>query len=136
MQRDSTDGATDVIAALRLVRGVPFTVPVRGTRYAWAEPLRQDMVSTIVDTAAWLAEHHLAARHWAAADAAAQAGLRAARGAEQLWRLRFQALHRAGDPPRLLEAMAELDQFNEFHGLDLEPETAELLNRLMPTAVR
>ncbi|MFJ7630496.1 hypothetical protein ACIQZN_28825 [Streptomyces sp. NPDC097595] len=49
------DGAGDLSAALELVRGRPFDgIPPR--RYVWAEYLRQDMITAVVDTAALLAE--------------------------------------------------------------------------------
>ncbi|MGC5411179.1 AfsR/SARP family transcriptional regulator, partial [Streptomyces sp. DT225] len=64
------DGAGDLGAALDLVRGRPFDgIPPR--RYVWAEYLRQDMITAVVDTAALLAELLLSAgEHVAAREAA------------------------------------------------------------------
>lgn len=82
---------TNLIRALRLVRGQPLT-GVTPTRYAWADLDRQELIGLIADAAEELATRTLARRDqsrlasWATAIAVMVEPAR-----EDLWRLRLQA---------------------------------------------
>lgn len=136
LTRHDEDGDLALRRALALVRGRPFT-GIDPQRYAWAEPVIQEMVSAVVDVA-----HELAARRREADDIpgalwAAKRGLLAAEESEMLHRQIFLAHHTAGDIDALREAAARLARINEqlLGGVDMEAETAELLRNLLPRPV-
>lgn len=130
LARGGAPGAADLDAALQHVRGEPFTVTVRG-RYAWAEPLRQEAISEIIDAAETLARHHLDEGDWNRTKAAAESGLIGVPGAEQLHRLRFAALAELDDMEGLKAAIKQLDTYNETSGVETETETIDLIDRLL-----
>lgn len=115
-------------AALKLVRGIPFEGTSRG-RYAWAEPVRQRLISQIVDAAWTLAKRHLMDGRWAAAEEAAVVGLGVEPAQENLWRLRILAAHRR-NPQAEAEAIDGLLTVTEQLECELEPETEHLLDTL------
>lgn len=121
-------------AALDLVRGRPFD-GAHPRRYAWAEPVRQVMISQIVDVADELAARHLRHGQWRAAEAAAVVGLGVEPGMERLWRHRVMAAEGARDTRARDEIVRRLLAITDELGGDLEPETEELLGRLrrLPT---
>ena len=121
--------------ALRLVRGRPFG-DAPAPRYAWAEPLAQEMISAVVDAAHELARRRLRQGAWRAADTAATTGLLVEPGMEALWRLRLRALHGAGNAPALLAATARLTSLFDDLGIDLEEDTERLLTQLHPAPAR
>jgi two-component SAPR family response regulator len=122
-------GARNLEQALELVRGAPMS-PILTGRYGWAERVRQDISSAIVDATTALATHRLSASDWAGASEASRRGLAAAPGEERLYRLLFQALSRAGDRGALHQAIVELERYNESHGVEMDHETLELLATL------
>ncbi len=125
----SLAGTEQLRAALQLVRGEPFaSAPPHS--YIWAEFTRQEMISAITDVAHELAVRLTGAGDPAGARTAIARGLEVEPGSELLYRDLFRAEHRAGNAAgieeaaeRLMVTLAELD-------LDMEPETADLLNQL------
>lgn len=115
--------------ALSLVRGRPF----EGTqlrRYAWAEPLRQAMISAIADVAYELAHRRLMEGRWRAADEAAARAVSIEPGLERLWRIRILAAHEGHNQAAESEAIDRMLLTIEELGFDLEPETTRLLTAL------
>jgi nucleoid-associated protein YgaU len=122
-------------AALDLVRGKPFA-GVNPRRYAWAEPDRQEMISAIVDVAHELARRALLDGNAPLARRAAAAGLYADPGAELLWRDALKAEWLAGDLTGLATTADRLSALADELGDDLEPETLELLEKLLGRPTR
>ncbi|MER7658231.1 hypothetical protein [Streptomyces albidoflavus] len=127
------DGTLALRHALSLVRGRPFG-GIDPTRYAWAEPAIQEMVSAIVDVAYELSTRCREASDFPGALWAARRGLLAAEESELLHRQLFLAHHAADDLEGLREAATRLARINEqlLDGADMEAETAELLRNLLP----
>lgn len=117
-------------AALELVQGRPLA-GTNPRRYAWAEPDRQDMISTIVDAAHELARRALLDGNAPLARHAAAAGLQADPGAELLWRDALRAEWLAGDITGLTTTADRLSALTDELGDDLEPETIQLLDELL-----
>lgn len=127
------DGDLALRRALSLVRGRPFT-GIDAQRYAWAEPVIQEMVSAVVDIAYELSTRRRETGDISGALWAARRGLLAAEESELLHRQIFLAHHAAGDIEALREAAVRLARINEqlLGGVDMEAETAELLRNLLP----
>lgn len=136
LARHDEDGDLALRRALALVRGRPFT-GIDPQRYAWAEPIIQEMVSAIVDVAYELSTRRRESGDLTGALWAARRGLLAAEESEMLHRQIFLAHHAAGDTDALREAAARLARINEqlLGGVDMEAETAELLRNLLPRPV-
>ena len=115
--------------ALSLVRGIPFEGTHR-KRYAWAEPLKQRLISEIVDASYELARRRLMAGRWRAAEQAVVVGLLIEPAQENLWRLRILAAHESRNPAAESEAIERLLTITEQLECDLEPETEQLLAAL------
>lgn len=115
--------------ALRLVRGVPFE-GVHPSRYAWAEPLRQQLISEIVDVSYELGRRRLMEGRWLAAEQAVVVGLRLDPVNETLWRLRILAAHSSRNAEAQAEAINRFLAITEQLEADIEPETRELLDGL------
>jgi DNA-binding SARP family transcriptional activator len=113
-------------AALKLVRGRPFA-GVHPRRYAWAEPARQQMTAEIVEASYELGRRRLMANDCRGVEAAVVVALAIEPALEHLWRLRILAAHHSGDHAAFEEAKARLLAVTDELGLDLEPETNELL---------
>ncbi|THA70671.1 LysM peptidoglycan-binding domain-containing protein [Streptomyces sp. A0958] len=123
------DGVEDLSAALELVRGRPFdAIPPR--RYVWAEYLRQDMITAVVDTAALLAGLLVAAGEHVAAREAADKGLLVEPAAERLHRLAIRAADLAGDSEAVERYAHRIDELTDRLGTEMQPETAELLGEM------
>lgn len=130
----SEDGDLALRRALSLVRGRPFSAVDR-QRYAWAEPLMQEMSEAIVDVALELSDRLREAGDTTGALWAANRGLLAAEESEPLHRAVFRAHHKAGDTTALREAAARLVRINDQlggEGVDMDAETAQLLRDLLP----
>ncbi|MGW6571886.1 LysM peptidoglycan-binding domain-containing protein [Streptomyces sp. NPDC054945] len=136
LARHDEDGELALRRALALVRGRPFAA-IDPQRYAWAEPVVQEMVSAIADVAYELSTRRREAADYAGALWAAHQGLLAAEENELLHRQVFLAYHAAGDVAALREAAARLARINEGlgGGVDMEAETAQLLSTLLPKPV-
>ncbi|MCK0116995.1 LysM peptidoglycan-binding domain-containing protein [Isoptericola sp. S6320L] len=127
---DPLNGSTENLeAALELVRGTPFEGTHR-RRYAWSEPIRQRLVSEIVDASYALTKRRLMEGHWRAAEAAVSVGLLVDPAQEALWRLRILAAHESRNPAAESEAVDRLLAITEELEVDLEPETEQLLAEL------
>lgn len=120
-------------AALRLMRGIPFEGTHR-RRYAWAEPLKQRLISEIVDASFELTRRRLMEGRWLAAEQAVVVGLRVEPAQENLWRLRILAAHESRNPVAETEAIDRLLTITEQLECDLEPETEQLLTALRDPA--
>ena len=115
--------------ALALVRGIPFEGTHR-KRYAWAEPIRQRLISEIVDASYELARRRLMDGRWRGAEEAVVVGLRIEPAQENLWRLRILAAHESRNTAAETEAIERLLTITEQLECDLEPETEQLLAAL------
>jgi len=115
--------------ALTLVRGRPFEGTHR-KRYAWAEPLRQQMIDQIVDAAHELARRRAREGNWRAADAAVLVGLTIDPALERLWRLRILTAHVTAPTTTAPEAIQRMLTITNDLGGDLEPETDALLSAI------
>lgn len=129
------DGIGQLQAALDLVRGQPFA-GVSPRRYAWAEHLKQDMISAIVDVAHALSVRLLEVRDPYGARRAATKGLLAAPEAELLWRDLLRAEYGAHNPAGIQHAIDRLSALNDELGVDMEPETIALIEELERAARR
>ncbi|MCY0931651.1 LysM peptidoglycan-binding domain-containing protein [Streptomyces sp. H27-H1] len=136
MAHHDEDGDLALRRALALVRGRPFA-DTHPQRYAWAEPLIQEMISTIADAAYELSTRRREAGDIPSALWAARQGLLAGEENELLHRCLFLAHHAAGDLGALREAAARLTYINEQldGGVDMEAETAQLLRDLLPRPI-
>ena len=115
--------------ALTLVRGRPFQ-GVHRSRYAWAEPLRQQMIDQIVDAAHELARRRAHDGDWRAAEAAVLVGLTIDPALERLWRVRILAAHATSPTTTGSEAIERMLTITNDLGGDLEPETEALLSAI------
>lgn len=127
------DGDLALRRALALVRGRPFA-GINPVRYAWAEPIIQEMVSAIAHVAYELSTRLREAGDIPGALLAARQGLLACEENETLHRQIFLAHHAAGDIEALRKAAANLMKINEQlgGGVDMDEDTAELLRDLLP----
>ncbi len=116
-------------AALQLVRGAPFEGTHR-KRYAWAEPLKQRLISEIVDASYELGKRRLMEGRWRAAEQAVVVGLLVEPAQELLWRLRILAAHESRNPAAETEAIERLLTITDQLESELEPETEQLLHAL------
>lgn len=127
-------GASELRAALELVRGRPFTTPGEDYLWAHAEALATSVVAEVADTAHRLAEMYLEAGDARGAWWATQQGLLASPGNEQLHRDRMRAADLIGNPAGVEEVMAELCRAIEVDASEaadvLHPSTLELYRRL------
>jgi len=115
--------------ALALVHGRPFE-DAHPRRYAWAEPLRQEISSAITDAAYELGHRRLMAGQWQAAERAIIIGITLEPGIERLWRLLILAAHESHSPVREQQAIDRLLVVTDQLGCDLEPETERMLSAL------
>nr|WP_238362803.1 LysM peptidoglycan-binding domain-containing protein [Actinopolymorpha pittospori] len=130
LQHDPLNAPTENLeAALQLVRGIPFEGTHR-KRYAWAEPIKQRLISELVDASYELTRRRLLEGRWRAAEQAVVVGLRIEPAQENLWRLRILAAHESRSPAAEAEAIERLLTITEQLECDLEPETERLLAAL------
>ena len=115
--------------ALELVHGIPFEGTHR-KRYAWAEPIKQRLISEIVDASYELGRRRLMEGRWRAAEQALVVGLRIEPAQENLWRLRILAAHESRNRSAETEAIERLLTITEELECELEPETEQLLAAL------
>ncbi|MFC0039557.1 BTAD domain-containing putative transcriptional regulator [Actinomadura rayongensis] len=123
-------GEHDLQRAFALVKGRPFA-SAGPDRYVWAEHIKQEMIAGIVDVAHVLALINLDAGRYAAARTVVTKGLDIEPGSELLYRDWFRAEHQAGNRQGLNDAAERLLRSLHDLGLEMEPETAELLDRYL-----
>ncbi|WP_116947882.1 LysM peptidoglycan-binding domain-containing protein [Jiangella endophytica] len=126
-------GTQQLVAALELVRGQPFT-GVNPRRYGWAEHLKQEMISAIVDAAHELAQRALRGGDAHLARKASTIGLQVEPGMELLWRDRIKAEHLAGNRSGIDDAIARMTAISADLGDDLETATVRLIAELTSPA--
>nr|WP_237534385.1 LysM peptidoglycan-binding domain-containing protein [Streptomyces sp. SID3343] len=123
------EGVPALTEALTLVRGAPFGA-LSPRRYIWAEYLRQEMISAIVDVAAVLGELHLTDGDVRAAKVALGKGLAVSPESEMLYRPMFRAAHISGGPVELDAYVARLNDVLDAMGCDMEEDTIEVIRQL------
>lgn len=128
-------GTSALRAALELVRGAPLADAAPG-QWHWAEELRTDMISAIRDlglelTNRALEDHDLDLARWAASRA-----LAAAPGDELLMAARIRTEHQAGNTAETGRLTLQVAAQARTLGVDLDPETVNLLQQVMEGQVR
>ena len=131
------NGASDegLVAALKLVRGAPLADAAPG-QWHWAEMLRTDMISCIRDVGVELTDRALLAGDLDRARWAASRALVAAPGDELLLAARIRTEHQAGNVAETERLALQLAAQARNLGVDLDPETVTLLQRVMEGRVR
>ncbi len=122
-------------AALELVRGAPLADTAPG-QWHWAEELRTDMISCVRDIGVELADRALLAGDLERARWAAARALLAAPGDELLLAARIRTEHKAGNAAETERLTLQLAAQARTLGVDLDPETVSLLQRVMEGQVR
>ncbi|MGI3786539.1 MAG: hypothetical protein ACRYG2_37825, partial [Janthinobacterium lividum] len=120
---------------LRLVRGAPLAdaAPVQ---WHWAEELRTDIVSCVRDIGVELARRAVEDRDLDLARWAAARALVAAPGDELLLAARIRTEHLAGNAAETERLSLHLAQQARTLGVDLDPETVDLIQEVMEGRVR
>lgn len=132
VNRTSTDGLRQ---ALRLVRGAPLADATPG-QWTWAEEMRTDMVSVVRDIGVELAERALSDSDLDLARWAVARALTAAGGDETLLAARIRTEHRAGNHAEVERLGRQVSAQSRAAGLDLDPETVDLLQQVMEGGIR
>jgi LysM repeat protein len=122
-------------AALELVRGAPLADAAPG-QWHWAEELRTDMISCVRDIGVELADRALLAANLERARWAASRALLAAPGDELLLAARIRTEHAAGNAAETERLTLQLAAQARMLGVDLDPQTVSLLQRVMEGQVR
>jgi LysM repeat protein len=122
-------------AALELVRGAPLADAAPG-QWHWAEELRTDMISCIRDMGVEFADRALLVGDLDQARWAASRALLAAPGDELLLAARIRTEHAAGNVAETERLTLQLAAHARALGVDLDPETVSLLQRVMEGQVR
>jgi LysM repeat protein len=128
-------GDDSLLAALQLVRGAPLADAAPG-QWHWAEELRTDMISCVRDIGLELAHRALIAGDVERARWAAARALLAAPGDELLLAARIRTEHSAGNAAETDRLALQLAAQARTLGVDLDPETVSLLQRVMEGQVR
>ena len=121
--------------ALELVRGAPLADAAPG-QWHWAEELRTDMMSCVRDIGVELADRALLVGDLDRARWAASRALSAAPGDELLLAVRIRTEHAAGNAAETERLSLQLAAQARMLGVDLDPETVSLLQRVMEGQVR
>ena len=117
--------------ALALVRGTPL-----GSfefQWSWAEQLRSDMVSMIIDAAATLADRCTARGEHELADWAISQGIRAAGEVEPLMVRRIRSLAQRGDRAEVDRQVLHLTRSARASGRDLGPDSVRMVQEALQT---
>jgi LysM repeat protein len=122
-------------AALELVRGAPLADAAPG-QWHWAEELRTDMISCVRDIGVELADRALLGGDLERARWAASRALLAAPGDELLLAARIRTERAAGNAAETDRLSLQLAAQARALGVDLDPETVSLLQRVMEGQVR
>jgi hypothetical protein len=132
VNRSSTEG---LCRALDLVRGAPLADAAPG-QWHWAEEMRTDMISVIRDIGVELATKALADADLDLARWSAARSLTAAPQDEFLIGMRIRTEHRAGNPAEVERLALQLSAHSRALGVDLHPETVDLLQQVMEGRLR
>ncbi|MEL4356532.1 MULTISPECIES: LysM peptidoglycan-binding domain-containing protein [unclassified Luteococcus] len=127
VNRSSTDALVD---ALKLVRGAPLADAAPG-QWLWAEEVRTDMASVVRDIGVVLAERALDDGDTELARWAANRALRACAGDELLMCARLRTEHLAGNQPEVERMVLQMTRQARNVGVDLDPETVDLMQEVM-----
>jgi hypothetical protein len=122
-------------AALELVRGAPLADAAPG-QWHWAEELRTDMISCVRDIGVELADRALLAGDIDLARWAAARALVASPGDELLLAARIRTEHLAGNSAETERLSRQLAAQARILGVDLDPETVNLLQQVVEGRVR
>lgn len=128
----ATTSNTRLNAALRLVRGQPFS-GIKSQLMAWAEVDRQEMIMAVTDAAHEMANRSLRRGDAANAKLASEIGIKVDPTNEAMWRNGMKAAHINGD---LAGVQAVVDRLRAFldgfdDGYEPDPETQELIDHLL-----
>ncbi|MBO0812623.1 MAG: bacterial transcriptional activator domain-containing protein [Microlunatus sp.] len=132
VNRTSTEG---LAKALDLVRGAPLA-DAAPLQWHWAEEMRTDMVSVIRDIGVELAGRALDASDIDLARWAASRALTAAPQDEFLMGARIRTEHQAGNGAEVERLALQLAAQGRALGVDLHPETVDLLQQVMEGRLR
>ncbi|WUI00393.1 hypothetical protein OHR68_00760 [Spirillospora sp. NBC_00431] len=132
---DHDHAIADLRAALALVRGQPFA-GAGPTSYVWAEHLKQEMISAIVDVVHTLGVTLTDTGDAPGARTVISRGLDIEPGSELLFRDLIRAEHRAGNSAGIDHATERLLRNLHDLGLEMDPETADLLTHLRTSRPR
>jgi hypothetical protein len=127
---DDEAGERDLQQAFSLVTDKPFG-SASPDRYVWAEHLKQEMISGIVDVAHVLALTLFHSGRFTAARAVITKGLDIEPGSELLYRDWFYAEYHARNRQGLNDAAERLLRNLHDLGLEMEPETARVLDHYL-----
>jgi hypothetical protein len=120
---------SQLVEALALVRGRPFEVVVE-RHYAWAEPLRQEMVAGIVDVSHEVVRRALLVPDAVAARRAVVVGRLVDPTNELLWRDAVRIEYCFGSRESRKRLVDQLYALADDLETDLEPETEQLIEDL------
>ncbi|MGZ4612665.1 MAG: bacterial transcriptional activator domain-containing protein, partial [Kineosporiaceae bacterium] len=115
--------------ALELVRGRPFD-GVAERHYAWAEPLRQEMIAGVVDVVHEVVRRALQIPDTMTARRAVAVGRIVDPANERLWRDGLRVEYVAGDRRAQRRLVDQLYALADDLETDLEPETEQLIAEL------
>lgn len=126
----------DLMAALALVRGVPFDrsrpgrYTLRAARYAWAEFMAQEMISSIADVSYAASSRAITSGQAQVGLEAALTGLKVAPWEERLWRCAIRASWVMSDMEGISDILSGLEE--QVALLEAEPErqTQDLLEEI------
>ena len=124
-----------ILLSLCLQRGAPLADAAPG-QWHWAEELRTDMISCVRDIGVELADRALLAGDVERARWAAARALLVAPGDELLLAARIRTEHQAGNAAETERLTLQLAAHARTLGVDLDPETVALLQRVMEGQVR
>ena len=115
-----------LVQALSLVAGRPFS-NIKEGYYTWAEGIRLEMLSSIVDVAHEVARRALLDGDAGLARHAVAVGRTVDPASERLWRDALRAEHVAGDQTELRRVTRQLHELTDDLDSTLEPATEQLL---------
>lgn len=120
--------------ALRLVDGPPVSglPPARkfGSAWAWAEPLREEIIQTLTDIAHEIATRCLTTKDYATAKVALATARMVGPEHEFLWRDTLLIEHAAGNHEKVAEIIKSLTNDDSDVDVDLTDETEEIIEQI------
>lgn len=120
--------------ALRLVDGPPISglPPARkfGSSWAWAEPLREEIIQTLTDIAHEIAARCLTTKDYATARVALATAKMVGPEHEFLWRDSLLIEHAAGNHDKVAEIISTLTNDDSDVDVDLTDETEDLIDQI------